>query len=111
MNNVAPKIKHKWDDFGLLLRIPLHILNSLKKAGSYSDFRCFMEVVEYWKTDQYSKTGKLYSYTWKSLIEVLTSPHMNERPLAAEIEKYLGIITPVEEKHDDTPNMYQSTTL
>lgn len=108
MNNVAPKINHKWDDFGLLLRIPLHILNSLRKAGS--DFRCFMEVVEYWKTNQYLKTVKLYSYTWKSLIDVLTSPHMNERPLAAEIEKKLGIITPVEEKHDDTPNVYLSTT-
>ena len=106
IKNIVPKINHKWYEFGVVLILPAHILDSLSKTAS-SSLYCFNKVLEYWEK-QYSRS---YSYTWKSLIEVLTSPLMNERPLAAEIKKRFSIIAPDEEKHYETSNLYQSTRL
>ena len=74
----------KWNEVGLALNVPLNVLNGLDKSRK-SNIVKLSEVIQCWKTAQPSPV------TWKTVINALEGPIVNNKAKASQIRDYLGL--------------------
>lgn len=80
-NYVASAIRTRWFDFGIMLNIPYSDLEGIERSFSENPLRCFLSVFHQWKCDPKK------SFTWATVIDILSSNTMNEEKLAEKIRK------------------------
>ena len=76
----------KWNEIGLALKVPDHVLNGLDKSCK-SNIVKLSEVIQCWKNAQPSPV------TWKTVVDALEGPIVKNKAKASKIHDYLGLTT------------------
>ena len=76
----------KWKEVGLALKVPDHVLNGLDKSRNSNILKLY-EVIQCWKNAQSTPV------TWKTVVDALEGPIVNNKAIATKIRDYLGLTT------------------
>ena len=90
MTNELGSVMAKWFPIGVQLGINEAKLHEIETNYRLTD-RCFSEVISFWL-----RKNTQVAVTWKSLVEVLESPFVNEKGLARRLREKGGLLEPVE---------------
>ena len=78
ISNELSTVKHKQYEIGIQLGIPRHNLEEFKKERD-----ALSASIDYWLKENVEEVP----VTWQSIVNALTSPHVDERGLAQRIAK------------------------
>ena len=81
MNEVAAPAPAKWWDVAIGLRLGMADVNRIEEESRGHCNRAYLAVFEAWKRQQSS------SYTWRSVVECLQSPIVDEQEIATHINE------------------------
>ena len=98
MTNELSSVIDKWFRIGVQLGIDETKLNQIE-ADYRSVDRYFSEVINFWL-----KGNTQVAVTWKSLVEILETPFVNEKGLAKRLREKGGLLEPVEVPPATTPS-------
>ena len=90
ITNELGSVMAKWFPIGVQLGIGDGKLQEIETNYRTAD-RCFSEVISFWL-----KGNTPVAMSWKSLVEVLESPFVNEKGLARRLRDKGGMVEPVE---------------
>ena len=89
VTNELGSVMAKWFSIGVQLGIDPAKLQEIETNHRTAD-RCFSEVISFWL-----KGNTVVALGWKSLVETLESPFVNEKGLAGRLKEKGGMVEPV----------------
>lgn len=79
LEQVGGEVSQKWRHIGIQLNLGRSTLSNIARKRRSSDIDKIIHVFSEWKSQMSSP------YNWKTMLTVLTVPHVNEKKLAATV--------------------------